>query len=215
MTGEIMKYEIVPSMLSVENELARYIDMLKGKVESVHIDVMDGIFVDRKAFGVDAIVELDTYLKLVVHLMAVNPESLVPDYALAGADTITFHVEAVKDPAAVIKMIKDEGCKAGISLKPGTPLEKIKPFLKDADVVLVMTVEPGRGGQEIIPAMLDRIKEIRKLNRKIDIEVDGGINKYTINDAKKAGANKFVVGTAIFSQKDPLKAIEDLKKMIG
>jgi len=210
-----MKYEIVPSMLSVENELARYIDMLKGKVESVHIDVMDGIFVDRKAFGVDAIVELDTYLKLVVHLMAVNPESLVPDYALAGADTITFHVEAVKDPAAVIKMIKDEGCKAGISLKPGTPLEKIKPFLKDADVVLVMTVEPGRGGQEIIPAMLDRIKEIRKLNRKIDIEVDGGINKYTINDAKKAGANKFVVGTAIFSQKDPLKAIEELKKMIG
>ena len=210
-----MKYEIVPSMLSVENELARYIDMLKGKVESVHIDVMDGIFVDRKAFGVDAIVELDTYLKLVVHLMAVNPESLVPDYALAGADTITFHVEAVKDPAAVIKMIKDEGCKAGISLKPGTPLEKIKPFLKDADVVLVMAVEPGRGGQELIPKMLDRIKEIRKLNRKIDIEVDGGINKYTINDAKKAGANKFVVGTAIFSQKDPLKAIEELKKMIG
>ena len=210
-----MKYEIVPSMLSVENELARYIDMLKGKVESVHIDVMDGIFVDRKAFGVDAIVELDTYLKLVVHLMAVNPESLVPDYALAGADTITFHVEAVKDPAAVIKMIKDEGCKAGISLKPGTPLEKIKPFLKDADMVLVMAVEPGRGGQELIPKMLDRIKEIRKLNRKIDIEVDGGINKYTINDAKKAGANKFVVGTAIFSQKDPLKAIEELKKMIG
>ena len=210
-----MKYEIVPSMLSVENEMARYIDMLKGKVESVHIDVMDSIFVDRKAFGVDAIVELDTYLKLVVHLMAVNPESLVPDYALAGADTITFHVEAVKDPAAVIKMIKDEGCKAGISLKPGTPLEKIKPFLKDADIVLVMAVEPGRGGQELIPKMLDRIKEIRKLNRKIDIEVDGGINKYTINDAKKAGANKFVVGTAIFSQKDPLKAIEELKKMIG
>ncbi|MBU0536333.1 MAG: ribulose-phosphate 3-epimerase [Nanoarchaeota archaeon] len=210
-----MKYEIIPSMLSVEKDVQKYTDLLKHQVDSIHIDVMDGIFVEGKSFPVDEVVKINTDLRMIVHLMTVDPQHLVPDYALAGADTIIFHIEATKDPASVIRLIKDEDCRAGISLKPGTPLERIKPFIKDVDIVLVMAVEPGRGGQEIISEMILRIKELRDIAPDLDIMVDGGINIKTIHAVKQAGANKFVVGTGIFIAHDPVKAIELLREEIA
>lgn len=207
-----MKYEIIPSLLPVEDRCQDAVRMLEGHVNSVHIDVMDGIFVEDIAFGVDEVLSLKTELKKVVHLMTLDLESKIPEYALAGADTIIFHIEAAKNPAKIIQQIKNEEAMVGISLKPRTPVERIKQFLKDVDLVLVMTVEPGEGGQKLMPEMLEKVRKIRKLNKNIDIEVDGGIELENIRQVKEAGANRFVVGSAIFGQKDPLKALEELKK---
>ncbi|MBD3313051.1 ribulose-phosphate 3-epimerase [Candidatus Woesearchaeota archaeon] len=212
-----MEYEIIPSILEVRDDAQKNLDMIKDAVKSVHIDVMDGIFVDDKTFGVDEVVELNTDLRMIVHLMTVDPHHLVPEYALAGADTIIFHVETAKDPEATIKLIKKDQCRAGISLRPGTSLEKIKPFLDDLDIVLVMTVEPGRGGQEIMPDMLLRVKELRRIAPDMDIMVDGGIDENTIRAAKEMGANMFVAGSAIFGskkEKNPVKEIEKLRSAI-
>ncbi|MCX6706915.1 MAG: ribulose-phosphate 3-epimerase [Candidatus Woesearchaeota archaeon] len=210
-----MKYEIIPSLLSVEKKAQHALDMIKKSARSVHIDVMDGIFVDQKAFSVDKVMNLRTGLKKTVHLMVVDPEGEFMEYALWGADTIIFHIEAVKKPALLISKIKNEEVKAGICLSPKTSVEKIKPFLDSIDVVLVMTVEPGKGGQELMLPMLDKIRALRKLKKNLDIEVDGGITLKNIKQVKEAGANRFVVGTEIFGQKDPLKAIELLKKEIS
>lgn len=210
-----MEYEIIPSLLTVEKKAQRALDMLKGHVKSVHIDVMDGIFVDEKAFGIDWVMNLETGLDKTVHLMVIDPEEEFLEYALWGADTIIFHVEAARKPAQLIAKIKDEELKVGICLSPKTPVERIKPFLDNVDLVLVMTVEPGRGGQELMPSMLGKIKEIRKLKKSIDIEVDGGITLKNIKLLKEAGANRFIVGTGIFGQPDPLKALEELKKEIS
>lgn len=209
-----MDYEIIPSMLPVEGSLQEWAEKLKSHVKSIHIDVMDGIFVEENHFSVEDVENLNTPLKKIVHLMVIDPEKEITEYALAGSDTLIFHIEAAKDPAALIQKIKDEKVKAGISLKPETHIEAITPFLKDIDCVLVMTVEPGLGGQEFIPAMQERIKKLRQLAPELDIMVDGGVNMENIKRVKESGANVFIVGTGIFRAEDPVKALEDLKSAI-
>ena len=208
-----MKYEIMPSLLAAKDP-QEALDMLSSHVDSVHIDVMDGILVEQKRFGLDEVTGLETDLRKVFHLMVVDPDDIVADYALAGADTIIIHTESEGDKQEILKKIRDENCRPGISLSPSTPLENAKSMISDAEVVLVMTVEPGKGGQELMPEMIDRVKEIRKIGNDIDIMVDGGINRDNIHSLKEAGANKFVVGTGIFNAENPLKEIEELKRKI-
>ena len=222
MSEKELEYEIIPSLLPVENDIEKYVKIVEPYVKRVHFDIMDGIFVEKKAFSVDKVEQTITDLKKAVHLMTVKPRDDIPDYALAGADIIIFHIESEGDPNETIGLIKKESAKVGIALNPGTPAEKVFPYLPKLDLVLVMTVEPGKSGQSLIPETLDKVKELRKkineLDKNIDIAVDGGINKNTIKKAKEAGANLFVCGSAIFGEKgekDPAKAIDELKKALN
>lgn len=213
-----MAKQIIPSILSANRkELQSYVKMIEPYVKAIHIDVMDGRFVPEESFCPETVELLKTKLHKEVHLMTINPEKDIEDYAAAGAGTIIIHAEVFDSDEKLtetLKKIKKLKIKAGISINPETPVSKIKPVLKDADLVLVMTVHPGKGGQQMIPECLEKVREIRKLNKKIAIEVDGGINKDTIKDAAKAGADRLVVGSAIFCQKYPVKAMKSLKKLI-
>ncbi len=183
----------------------------------VHVDVMDGHFVPNLTFGPPVIKKFRPHSKLPfdVHLMVSNADKYIDDYINAGADHLTIHIEAVKDPTQTIKAIKSHGAKAGITLKPATSVEDIKPFLELVDIVLVMTVEPGFGGQSFMDDMLPKVKQLRQWinasGRDIRLNVDGGISPATIGKAKAAGADTFVAGSAIFNQPDYAKAIQNLR----
>ncbi|MCX8147467.1 MAG: ribulose-phosphate 3-epimerase [Candidatus Woesearchaeota archaeon] len=207
-----MNYEIVPSLLSVEKDAQKYAAMVENYVKRMQFDVMDGIFVEEKAFSSDEVYHVNTKAKKEAHLMTIKPADDIPDYALAGADTIIFHIEAKGDPKETIRLIREAEAKVGIALNPKTPVKKIVPYLNDVDIVLVMTVEPGKGGQNMIEDCLKKVSEIRKIKKEIDIEVDGGINATNIKKAKDAGANLFVCGYSIFGEKDPVEAIKKLKE---
>lgn len=213
------KPEIIPSLLGADqNILEKSVKKIEYHVKTVHIDVMDGQFVPQETFGPEIVELLDTRLHKEVHLMTLEPEKKIEEYAAVGAGTIIVHAEVfddVEELRAVLKKIKKLKAWAGVSIEPETPVEKIRPVLKDANLVLVMTVHPGRGGQKMLMECLDKVKKIRRLNKKIDIEVDGGVNKETIRQAVKAGANKLVAGSAIFSHKDPLKGIVELEAAVG
>lgn len=210
--------EIIPSILAADpHNLQTAVKKVEHCVKKIHIDIMDGKFVEGKTFGPEIVELLDTKLHKQVHLMAMNPELLIEEYAAAGAKTLIIHEESFDSTEKlrdVLKRIKKLGRKAGVSLNPETPVMMIKPVLKDIDLVLVMTVHPGRGGQEMIMKTLEKVRQIRKLRRKIDIEVDGGVNKKTISKAAEAGANMFVCGYSIFSQQDPAEAIKELRKAV-
>ena len=147
--------------------------------------------------------------------MIVDPEKYVARFADAGADVITFHYEATKDTAATLKMIRDKGVRAAVSVKPGTPIEEIYPYLDLCDMVLVMTVEPGYGGQKLIPETLEKVRKLRaeiiKRGLNLDIQVDGGINDKNAHEAIAAGANILVAGSAVFKAKDRKLAIDALR----
>jgi len=170
----------------------------------IHLDVMDGLFVPDISFGIPVIKSLRKVSDLFfdVHLMIVDPIRHIEAYAAAGADLITFHVEAAKDPAAVLKKIHDCGKKTGISVKPATPLSAIEPYLDDCDLVLIMSVEPGAGGQPYIESSTQKIADLKALRDArglaFDIEVDGGIKKGNVETVLGAGANVIVAGSAIF-----------------
>lgn len=193
---------------------------LRGTAEKVresgaqwlHYDVMDGEFVENITFGssVLAAVRAHTRLFLDVHLMVAHPMRQVKLFADAGADNITFHVESDCDPKAVIDKIHRLGLKAGISVKPKTPVSQIAPFMAEADMVLIMTVEPGYGGQGFIPETLEKIREVRKMYPDKHIEVDGGINADTVKLVREAGANVLVAGTYLFRADDMRAAAESL-----
>ena len=182
----------------------------------IHLDVMDGVFVPNISFGPPVIASLRkvTDIFFDVHLMITQPQRYIKDYVDAGADLITFHYESCFDPSAVIKLIKSYGVKAAISIKPATSPEAIFPLLSELDMVLVMTVEPGFGGQKLIPETVDKVRVIREYANKnginIDIEVDGGITPDNVGDAISAGANVIVAGSAVFRAQDPAKAIADM-----
>ncbi len=184
----------------------------------LHLDVMDGAFVPNISFGapVIAAVRPHTDAEFDVHLMIADPIRFIGDFRKAGADSITFHLEAAPDPAAVIAAIREAGCKAAVSLKPATPAEAVFPYLADVDMVLVMTVEPGFGGQKFMPDMLPKIRTIRRaclrLGLDTDIQVDGGIDPQTVSAAAAAGANVLVAGSAVFRASDPAAAIETLQR---
>lgn len=172
--------------------------------EYIHIDVMDGVFVPSISFGMPVIASIRKTTKKIfdVHLMIVEPERFVKEFAECGADSITFHIEATEDVDEIIDLIHDLGCKAGMSIKPRTPVEVVEKYLHKLDMLLVMTVEPGFGGQKYIPESTERIREIRRMadeqGLELDIQVDGGITKENVQVVLDAGANVIVAGSAVF-----------------
>ena len=211
--------KISPSMLSADfNKLGEeLLDIERAGADMVHIDVMDGVFVTNISFGLPVVESLRKNSKMVfdVHLMIVEPEKYVERFVDAGADIVTFHHEATKDTEKTLKMIKAKGAKAAVSVKPGTPIEAIYPYLELCDMVLIMTVEPGYGGQAFMPEMLEKLRklkaEIDLRGLAVDIQVDGGINEKTAKEAALAGANVLVAGSAVFKANDRKTAIDALR----
>jgi len=181
----------------------------------IHCDIMDGHFVDNISFGPDMvrIVRGLTSLPLDVHLMIEHADHYVPRFGKAGANSITVHIEpeAKHDVSKTLEQIRDSGCRAGLTLNPETPFDLIEPFLHKIDILLIMTVHPGFGGQPIRADQMPKVKRARSLNDKIDIEVDGGINPGTAKLSIENGANVLVAGTSIFHSKDYAKAIRELR----
>lgn len=187
--------------------------------DMIHLDVMDGVFVPNISFGfpvLDAVRKL-TRLPVDVHLMITEPQRYIDEFARHGADIITFHIEATnkKNIKSIIEKIKSYNVKASLCIKPGTDESGVIPYLGDIDMVLIMTVEPGFGGQEMIPATLDKVRKIRdaanSIGKYIDIQVDGGIGPSNHAEVKAAGANVFVVGTAVVKAENPSEIIDILK----
>jgi ribulose-phosphate 3-epimerase len=190
----------------------------KGGADMLHLDVMDGHFVPNISFGAPVIssVRDKTSLFFDVHLMISDPLRYAQDFAKAGADMITFHYESDSDVRETLSAIHSLGCKAGIAVKPATPAQAVIPFISEADMILVMTVEPGFGGQSFMADMMPKVAAVRKAaeeaGKDIDIQVDGGINDKTVISAARAGANVFVAGSAVFRSPDPAAAIGALRK---
>ena len=212
---------IAPSILSAD--FARLGDEIeaieKGGADWIHVDVMDGHFVPNITIGppVVASVRKITGLPLDVHLMIEDPDKYIVPFAEAGADIITVHSEAATHLHRSIQFIKDQGCKAGVSLNPATPLSALDYVLSQLDMVLIMSVNPGFGGQNFIPAVLPKIQRLREMilerETKVEIEVDGGVNINTISEAAAAGANIFVAGNAVFTTEDYGKTIGALRSL--
>ncbi|MBP6126185.1 MAG: ribulose-phosphate 3-epimerase [Leptotrichiaceae bacterium] len=208
------KIIVAPSLLAADfSKLKEEIQEVENYgAEYLHLDVMDGTFVPNISFGVPIISSLKKHSNLIfdVHLMVENPDRFIKDFVDAGADIITVHAESTKHLNRTIQLIKSYGKKVGVSLNPSTSLDVIKYDLKYLDMVLIMTVNPGFGGQNFIDSMIDKIKELRYIAPNIDIEVDGGINEQTGKKVKEAGANILVAGSYIFSGNYKEK-IESLK----
>jgi len=208
------KILIAPSILSADfSKLGDEVKAVeRAGADWIHVDVMDGHFVPNITMGplVVKAIRPVTKLPIDVHLMIKEPERYIESFSKAGADIITFHVESDGDPKEIVRLIKYFKKKAGVSIKPGTDLKKIEAILPMVDMVLVMTVEPGFGGQEFIFDCLPKIEEVRKIFKK-DIEVDGGINASYAAEVITKGANVIVAGTSIFGTKDYAAAIKGLK----
>ena len=198
---------LASSMLSADfKELGKEIQAIEENgAKYLHFDVMDGIFVPSISFGMPVLKSIRSGTNLVcdVHLMITEPIRYVEDFAKAGADLITIHLEACEDVNATIAKIKECGCKVGISIKPNTPVSTLQPYLDKVDMILIMSVEPGFGGQKFIPSSLEKIAETKAMidasGLNIDIQVDGGIYTHNVEDVLKAGANIIVAGSAIFN----------------
>lgn len=217
--GSVFMIKISPSILSsdfanLESELNTITDC---GADWAHVDVMDGHFVPNITIGIPVVKSLKkvSNIPLDVHLMISDPLKYAPEFAKAGSDIITFHIESESDVAATIEAIKQCGAKVGISLKPATPADAIFPYLDSIDMALIMTVEPGFGGQSFMADMVPKVKaiadECRRRNINIDIQVDGGIDPKTVVSVAEAGANVFVAGSAVFKYDDYSVPISEIR----
>ncbi len=212
--------KIAPSILSANfAKMGEEVQSLeKCGADVVHCDVMDGVFVNNITFGIKMVEDLRkiTSLPLDCHLMIVHPEKYVERFAKAGADIITVHYEACQDNLKeVLELIKSTGVKCGAVINPDTPVDKIRDVILDCDMVLVMSVFPGFGGQKFIPSALDKLREIRAIidesGKEIDLEIDGGVTAENVEEIKAAGANVIVAGSAVFKAEDRAAMIAKLK----
>ena len=205
---------VSPSVLACDFAcLARELEAAEqAGADMIHLDIMDGHFVPNITFGPPIVASMRKYTSLPfdVHLMLVHPEQYVEPFAKAGADHITFHIESECDPHAVVRRIHELGCSAGITLNPGTPASMLESVLQEVDMALVMSVEPGFGGQKFQPEMLRKTAEIYRMLRRIGShahsEIDGGITHDNVREAAAAGANVIVAGTAVFRAKEGIRA---------
>jgi ribulose-phosphate 3-epimerase len=212
---------IAPSILAAD--FARLADETAAVAGAdwLHVDVMDNHFVPNLTLGLPVVESLlaVTDIPMDCHLMIDDPARWAPPYAEAGAYNVTFHAEATDDPIAVARDIRAAGAKAGLAVKPGTPIEPYLEILREFDTLLVMSVEPGFGGQKFIPEVLPKVGTVRRLvdagELVIVVEIDGGINADTIEAAAEAGVDCFVAGSAVYSAADPAQAIESLRRQAG
>ena len=208
---------VAPSILAADfSRLGEEIERVEAAgADWIHCDIMDGHFVDNISFGPEIVRVLRglTSLPLDVHLMIEHPDHYVPRFVKAGANSITVHVEpeAKHDIESTLLQIRETGCRAGLTLNPETPFDLIEPFLDKIDLLLIMTVHPGFGGQSFRADQMHKVKRARSLIRKLDIEVDGGINADTARLSIENGANVLVAGTSIFQSKDYANAIRQLR----
>ena len=213
---------ICPSVLACDlsnltNECKRVLD---AKADWLHLDVMDGHFVPNLTFGHPVVSHLRKNCPnafLDCHLMVSNPAQWIPEYKKAGADGFTFHIESNMPEGGVLNLIetiKEAGMKCGVSVKPNTPIEDILHVCDKVDMVLIMTVEPGFGGQKFMPDMMPKVQKIRELYPNMNIQVDGGLSPSTIDVAARAGANVIVAGSSVYGSKDPAAAILAMRESV-
>ncbi len=211
---------ISPSVLNADlSRLHAEVQRIAEVSDMIHLDVMDNHFVPNLTFGLPVIEPLlrDEQIKADCHLMIDDPDSWAPAYAAAGAYSVTFHLEAAKDPAKLCSALREQGARAGVAVKPGTGLEQVDRLGDLVDMILVMTVEPGFGGQSFMTDMLPKIGKARELADRADgdvwVQVDGGVGPQTIESCAEAGANVFVAGSAVFNSEDPAATIERLRAL--
>ena len=213
------EFKLAPSILSADfaNLQLALSQCDEGGAHWIHVDVMDNQFVPNLTIGPPVVKSLRPNTKkfLDVHMMVIEPEKLVESFARAGADSITFHIEATDDPQSVIDLIKASGTKVGISIKPATPLAEIEPYYDQIDLVLVMSVDPGFGGQGYLDGSTERVEKVKQiliekcLQDRVLIEVDGGIKLHNAEEVVNAGADVLVAGSAIFGADDPVQTMKD------
>jgi len=216
-----MKHLIAPSILSADfGNLQRDIEMInKSEADWFHVDVMDGVFVPNISFGFPIMAAVKKHAKkpLDVHLMIVEPDKFISEFAKAGADRITVHYEACTHLHRTIQLIKASGCKAGVALNPHTPVLLLQDVIEDLDLVLIMSVNPGFGGQQFIHNTYKKIQDLKDLvqgkNENLIIEVDGGVGLQNISALIAAGAHAFVAGNAIFATDNPTETISEMKNL--
>lgn len=208
---------ITPSILNADREnLSSEISRISAVSDFIHLDVMDNIFVPNFTFDFDAARTIiqSSPIPIDSHLMVAEVDEIAVQYAQAGSASVTIHVEAVRDIRNTARKIRAAGARAAIALKPGTFVEQYEDYLSEVDMFLIMTVEPGFGGQSFIEEMIPKIRKTRQIigNRPIWLQVDGGISLQTIEMAAEAGADTFVAGSAVFNSKDPAEMVESLRK---